>query len=100
MRRIPTVRPREHTAPKPRGAPRAAVAPRAAIGQSGAERRGLLDIAHAVVHARADPLLDGELALENLASATNGAEWIPLDDEDRRIGGHLIALVRSDLLFH
>jgi hypothetical protein len=56
------------------------VAPRTAIDQPGPKRQGRLDIADAIVDAWTEALCDGELALEYLASPTNGAERIALDD--------------------
>jgi hypothetical protein len=98
MRRIPALRPREHAAARARGAPGTAVAAGTAIGQPRPERRGGLDIADAIVDARAAPLRHGELALEHLAPATNRAERVAPDEKERGVGGHHVAPARADLL--
>ena len=64
--------------PEPGCAPWTAAAPRTAIDQPGPKRQGRLDIADAIVDAWTEALWDGELALEYLASPTNGGERIAL----------------------
>src|SRR5688572_5659099 len=91
---VPALRPGEHASSRTAGAPWTAVAPRTAIDQPGPKRQGRLDIADAIVNAWAEALCDGELALEHLASPTNGAERIALDDEERGVGGHHVAPAR------
>jgi hypothetical protein len=68
----------EDVAPESGGSLRSTMTGRAAVGEAGAEGRLELDVADAVADARAVPLGDRELALEELAPALDRPERIAL----------------------
>jgi hypothetical protein len=57
-----------------------------------------VDIARGVrIYTRSQTLSCGELALEQLASATNGTSGVAFDEIDRGARGPLVTLARTDL---
>ena len=82
VRRVAAVGPRDDVAAESRRAARPAVAAGAAVDQPGADGAFGLDVADAVVRARAEALRQRELALEELPAAPDRAGRIARDDED------------------
>jgi hypothetical protein len=70
----------------------------AAIGKPGADTTDSVDVAVAVAIVRALALLACELTLEKLAPAANRAEWVTVDDEQRRVESHDVAAARADFV--
>ena len=99
VRSVTAVGAGEDVAAESRGAARPAVTGGAAVGQSGADAAVLADFPRPVQGGRAQPLPQGELALEELASTADRAEGVARDDERRRSRGHHVAPARSNLLF-
>src|SRR5712691_3640224 len=98
MPRVTAVWPRHHVAARTRRSPGPPVAKRAAIRQTGADRNVVVDVAHAVFLVCSLPLQTSELALKQLPSAPDRAEWITIDDVYRRARRHDIAAPRSDFI--
>jgi hypothetical protein len=70
----------------------------AAVGESGDDRGVALDVAFAISGSRAHALRLSELALEDLAAAHDGAEWIARDQKTRGVGGEPVTAAGADLL--
>jgi hypothetical protein len=88
MRRVAAVGSGEDVAPAAGGTARPPMAGGAAVGQPGDSRSveqarvvAIADVADAIVGARAETLREGELALEELPAADDGAKRIARDDE-------------------
>ena len=61
-------------------------------------RRGGLDVPDPIAEARPEPLSHGELMLKQLAAPPDGAEWVALNEEKRRVGGQLVPSTGANLL--
>ena len=55
-----------------------------------------IDVAHAITGPGTEPLLERELPLEQVAAAIDRAQWIALDQEDRRARRHVVPDARAD----
>jgi hypothetical protein len=62
-----------------------------------ANRRGVLDVPDPIAKARSEPLGYGELTLKQLAAPPDGAEWVALNEEKRRVGGQPIPPTGANL---
>src|SRR2546427_7801447 len=98
MSRVAAIWTRHHVAARARRSSGPPVAKRATVRQAGADPNVVVDVAHAVFLVRSLPLQTSELALKQLPSAPDRAEWITIDDVYRRARRHDIAAPRSDFI--
>jgi hypothetical protein len=68
------------------------------VRETGADGEILGDIPGAIIRERPLAVGAGELALKELPASPDGSEWIPVDEEGRRIRGHQVTPSGADLI--
>ncbi len=99
MGRVAAIRTGHHVAASSRRPTWTTMTAGAAIHETGAQRRIVLNVSQRIiVNPRSETLIEGELALKQLAAAPHRARRIARDQIERRSWGKNITLAGADLL--